>query len=89
MLRNAKLNYCAKINAKDQYDLSVKQIFSQKINTIPSLNLVEENKVIHDGQTIAENLNEHFVDITDNLGIMQYDNHLPVAMIKSYPDENV
>ena len=92
MLREAKFQNYGSLKEKDVTDnqkfwKTVKPIFSEIINAVQAINLIEENKVINDDHAIAKILNEQFVNIAGRLGTMQQDTHVPVEMTKSDPIE--
>ena len=76
MLRNAKIQYYKSLDLKDLTDNRkfwkiIKPVFSHTVKTCSSINLYENGNLISKESQVAEVLNEHFVNITDSLGIVE------------------
>ena len=74
MLRNAKIQYYKSLDLKDLTDNRkfwkiIKPVFSDTVKTCWSINLYEDGNLISKESQVAEVLNEHFVNITNSLGI--------------------
>ena len=77
MLRNAKIQYYKSLDLlKDLTDNRkfwkiIKPVFSDTVKTCSSINLYENGNLLSEESQVAEVLNEHFVNITDSLGIVE------------------
>ena len=76
MLHNSKIQYYKSLDFKDLTDnrkfwKMIKPVFSGTVKTCSSINLYENGNLISKESQVAEVLNEHFVNITDSLGIVE------------------
>ena len=76
LLRRTKLHYYKHLDTHDLTDnkkfwKAIKPIFTDKIQTSQTINLLEKGKIISDDMKIAEVFNEYFANITDELELTE------------------
>ena len=76
LLRRTKLHYYKHLDTHDLTDnkkfwKAIKPIFTDKIQTSQTINLLKKGEIISDDMKIAEVFNEYFANITDELELTE------------------
>ena len=81
ILRKAKVDYYGNLDLKNISDnrkfwKTVKPLFSDKIQTLGSITLLEGDELVSEDKKVAEILNDYFVNITASLEISEIEENL-------------